>query len=161
LAILANRGYPAAVVELGEVQKTAHMFGFEVLEPEIRRTEDITLAFDTLRGRADAVYVCSEPLVNANRVPINMLALAARLPTMHGNREYVETKGLISYGPNFPALWRRAAEMVDKILRGVKPADLPVEQPTKFDLVINLTTAKAIGLSIPESLLLRADEVIE
>jgi putative ABC transport system substrate-binding protein len=161
LAILANRGYPAAVVELGEVQKTAHMFGFEVLEPEIRRTEDIALAFDALRGRADAVYVCSEPLVNANRVPINMLALAARLPTMHGNREYVETKGLISYGPNFPALWRRAAEMVDKILRGAKPADLPVEQPTKFDLVINLTTAKAIGLSIPESLLLRADEVIE
>src|SRR4029077_6638525 len=148
-------------VELGEVHKTAHTFDFEVLEPEIRRTEDIALAFDALRGRADAVYVCSEPLVNANRVPINMLALAARLPTMHANREYVETKGLISYGPNFPALWRRAAEMVDKILRGAKPADLPVEQPTKFDLVINLTTAKAIGLSIPESLLLRADEVIE
>ena len=96
--------------ELGEVQKTAHMFGFEVLEPEIRRTEDIALAFDALRGRADAVYVCSEPLVNANRVRINMLALAARLPTMHGNREYVEADGLISYGPNFPALCRRAAE---------------------------------------------------
>jgi putative ABC transport system substrate-binding protein len=161
LAILANRGYPAAVVELGEVQKTAHTFGFEVLKPEIRRTEDIALAFDALRGRADAVYVCSEPLVNANRVPINTLALAARLPTMHGNREYVEARGLISYGPNFPALWRRAAEMVDKILRGAKPADIPVEQPTKFELVINLKTANMLGLKIPTNLLALADEVIE
>ena len=132
-----------------------------LLEPEIRRTEDIALAFDALRGRADAVYVCSEPLVNANRAPINMLALAARLPTMHGNREYVEAKGLISYGPNFPVLWRRAAEMVDKILRGAQPADIPVEQPTKFELVINLKTAKSLGLEIPPTLLARADEVIE
>ena len=99
--------------------------------------------------------------MNANRVRINTLALGLRLPTMHGYREYVEAGGLISYGPNIPNLFQRAAEFVDKILRGAKPADIPVEQPTKFDLVINLTTAKALGLTIPESFLLRADEVIE
>jgi len=99
--------------------------------------------------------------VNANRIRINTLAVGARLPTMHGLREWVETGGLMSYGANFPDLYRRAAELVDKILRGAKPADIPVDQPTKFDLVINLTTAKAIELTIPESFLLRADEVIE
>ena len=161
LAVLANRSYPAAVVELGDVQKTAQTFGFEVLKPEIRRTENIALAFDALRGQADAVYVCSEPLVNANRVPINTLALAARLPTMHGNRAYVEARGLISYGPDFPALWRRAAEMADKILHGAKPDDIPVEQPTKFDLVINLKTAKALGINVPPTPLAISDEVIE
>ena len=104
---------------------------------------------------------CGDPLVNANRVRINTLALAARLPTMHGVREYVEAGGLMSYGPNFPDLFRRAGDYVDKILRGAKPADIPVEQPTKFDLVINLTTAKALGLEMPPTLLARADEVIE
>ena len=99
--------------------------------------------------------------VATNRIRVNSLALGARLPTMHGFREYVEAGGLTSYGPNFPDLFRRAADFVDKILRGVKPADLPVEQPTKFDLVINLITAKALGLAIPPSLLARADEVIE
>jgi putative ABC transport system substrate-binding protein len=96
-----------------------------------------------------------------NRIRINTLALAARLPTMHGVREFVEAGGLMSYAANFPDLWRRAAHLVDKILRGAKPGEIPVEQPTKFDLVINLTTAKALGLTIPESFLLRADEVIE
>ena len=104
---------------------------------------------------------CADPLVNTNRIRINTLALGARLPTMHGAREYVEAGGLMSYGPNFPDLFRRAADYVDKILRGAKPADLPVEQPTKFDLVINLTTAKALGLDVPPTLLARADEVIE
>src|SRR5206468_2527463 len=112
-------------------------------------------------GRMDALYVVTDPLVSTNRVRINTLALAARLPTMHGIREYVEAGGLMSYGPNFPGLFRRAAEFVDKILRGAKPAEIPVEQPTRFELVINLTTAKALGLTIPEAFLLRADEVIE
>ena len=103
----------------------------------------------------------TDPLVITNRIRINTLALGARLPTMHGLREYVEAGGLMSYGPNFPDLFRRAADYVDKILRGAKPADIPVEQPTKFDLVINLTTAKALGLTVPPTLLARADEVIE
>jgi len=96
-----------------------------------------------------------------NRIRINTLALGLRLPTMHTFREYAEAGGLMSYGPNFPDLFRRAADYVDKILRGAKPGDLPVEQPTKFDLVINLTTAKALGLDAPPTLLARADEVIE
>jgi ABC-type uncharacterized transport system substrate-binding protein len=112
-------------------------------------------------GRADALYVCIDPLVNTHRIRINTLALAARLPTMHASREYVEAAGLMSYGPNFPDLFRRAADFVDKILRGANPADIPVEQPRKFDLVINLTTAKALGLEIPPTLLATADEVIE
>jgi putative ABC transport system substrate-binding protein len=112
-------------------------------------------------GRADALYVCTDPLVNTHRIRVNTLALAARLPTIHGLREYVEAGGLMSYGPNVPDLLRRAADYVDKILRGTKPGDIPVEQPTKFELVINLTTAKALGMTIPESFLLRADEVIE
>ena len=103
----------------------------------------------------------ADPLVITNRIRINTLALGARLPTMHGVREFVEAGGLMSYGPNFPDLFRRAADYVDKILRGAKPADIPVEQPTKFDLVINLTTAKALGLDVPPTLLARADEVIE
>jgi putative ABC transport system substrate-binding protein len=109
----------------------------------------------------DAIYVGADPLAIVNRAHINALALAARLPTMSGVRAYVEAGGLMSYGANFPDLWRRAAEFVDKILRGAKPADLPVEQPTKFDLVINLTTAKALGLTVPLTLLARADELIE
>jgi putative tryptophan/tyrosine transport system substrate-binding protein len=128
---------------------------------EIRRAEDIAPAFEALQGRADAIYVCFDALTTSNRGRINTLALVARLPTMHGNRELLEGGGLISYGANTPDLFRRAADFVDKILKGAKPADLPVEQPTKFDLVINLITAKALGLTIPEAFLLRADEVIE
>ena len=161
LAILANVDNPAVVLDMREVQTTARTLGLEVITLEIRRGEDIAPAFEALNGRADALYVPPEPLVNTNRVRINTLALGARLPTMHGLREYVEAGGLMSYGANMPDLFRRAAEYVDKILRGAKPADLPVEQPTKFDLVINLTTAKALGLTIPESFLTRADEVIE
>jgi putative ABC transport system substrate-binding protein len=161
LAIMANVGYPAAVLEMGEVEATARTLGLEVVTSEIRRAEDIAAAFEALKGRADALYVVTEPLVGTNRIRINVSALGARLPTMHGTRDYVEAGGLMSYGPNYSDLWRRAADYVDKILRGTKPGDIPVEQPTKFDLVINLTTAKALGLTIPESFLLRANEVIE
>ena len=128
---------------------------------QIRRPDDIAPAFDALKGRADALYVLPDPLVNANRLRINILALGARWPTMHAFREYVEAGGLMSYGPSIPGQYRRAADFVDKILRGTKAGDIPVEQATKFDLIINLTTAKALGLTIPESFLVRADEVIE
>ena len=161
LAILANVGNVTAVLEMREVQAAASTLGLQVATLEIRRAEDIAPAFETLKGSAEALYVVIDPLLTTNRVRINTLALGARLPTMHGFREYVEAGGLMSYGPNFPDLFRRAAGFVDKILRGAKPADLPVEQPTKFDLVVNVTTAKVIGLTIQEAFLLRADEVIE
>jgi putative ABC transport system substrate-binding protein len=161
LAILGNVGGPAVVLDMREIEAAARTLGFEVIASEIRRGEDIVPAFEALNGRADALYVCIDPLVNTHRIRINTLALAARLPTMHGSREFVEAAGLMSYGPNLPDLFRRAADLVDKVLRGTKPADIPVEQPTKFDLVINLTTAKALGITIPPQLLARADEVIE
>jgi putative ABC transport system substrate-binding protein len=161
LAILGNVGGPAVVLDMGEAQAAARKLGLELTTSEIRRAEDIAPAFDALKGRADALYVCTDPLVNTHRIRVNTLALAAQLPTIHGLREYVEAGGLMSYGPNVPNLFRRAADYVDKILRGAKPGDIPVEQPTKFDVVINLTTAKALGLKIPASFLLRADEVIE
>ena len=161
LAIMFNVDAPIAVLDRREVQAAASTLGLDVAVSEIRQSKDIASAFDALKGRADALYVCSEPFAFTNRVHINILAAAARLPTMHGRREYIEAGGLISYGTNFPDLFRRAAEYVDKILRGAKPADIPVEQPTKFDLVINLVTAKALGLEVPAMLLGRADEVIE
>jgi putative ABC transport system substrate-binding protein len=161
LAIMANVGNSGAVLGMREVQGTAGALGLDVETLEIRRAEDIAPAFGALKDRADALFVVTDPLTDTNRVRINSLALAARLPTMHGFREFVEAGGLMSYGANFPDLFRRAGDYVDKILRGAKPADIPVEQPTKFDLVINLATAKALGLTIPESFLLRADEVIE
>jgi putative ABC transport system substrate-binding protein len=161
LAILAELGYPAAVLEIREVQTAARTLGLEVVTLEIRQAEDIALAFEAHKGDADVLYVGTGPLINTNQLGISTLALAARLPTMFGSREYVKTGGLMSYGVNVPDLFRRAAEYVDKILRGAKVANLPVEQSTKFELVINLKTAKALGLTIPESFLLRADELIE
>jgi putative tryptophan/tyrosine transport system substrate-binding protein len=162
LAILANPGNPAVLLDVVETQAAASKLGLEVTTSEVRRAEDITPAFDALvEVHADALYVCTDPLLNTYRVRVNTLALAARLPTIHGLREYVEAGGLMSYGPNLPDLLRRAADFVDKILRGAKPADIPVEQPTKFDLVINLTTVKALGLTVPQSLLASTDEVIE
>jgi putative ABC transport system substrate-binding protein len=161
LVIIGNVGNPFTVLEMREVQAAASRLGLEVATPEIRRAEDIAPAFDALKGRADALYVCLDTVLISNRIRINTLALVARLPTMHGERDFVEVGGLMSYGPNFAELWRRSAEYVDKILRGAKPADLPVEQPTKFELVINLITAKALGLDLPAALLVRADEVIE
>jgi putative tryptophan/tyrosine transport system substrate-binding protein len=161
LAIMANVGNPASVLEMGEAQATARTLGLEVTTSEIRRAEDIAPAFEALKDRADALYLCPDPLMNASRTRINILAVGARLPTMHGVREYVEAGGLMSYGANISNQFRRVADFVDKILRGAKPADIPVEQPTKFDLIINLTAAKALGLDIPPTLLARADEVIE
>jgi putative ABC transport system substrate-binding protein len=161
LAIILNVDYPSAVLEMGEVQAAARALGIEVATLEIRRAEDIAPAFAALKGQADALYVVVDALVVANLVRINILAVGARLPTMFNTRAYVKAGGLMSYGPNLSDLFRRAADMVDKILRGAKPANIPVEQPTKFDLIINLTTAKALGLEIPPSLLARADEVIE
>jgi len=161
LAILANVGNPVSALEVGEVRAAARALGVEVSISEIRRTEDIAPAIEALRGRADALYVAGDAILNANRIGINTLAVGAKLPTMYIQKEFVDAGGLISYGPNFPDLFRRTAELVDKILRGAKPADMPVDQPTKFDLVINLTTARALGLMIPETFLSRADEVIE
>jgi len=161
VAILANVDNPFSVLELGEAQAAARTLNLEFDTLEIRRAEDITHAFEAIKGRAEALYVCPDGLVDANKIRINTLALGARLPTMHGFREYVEAAGLMSYGANLPDLYRRSADYVDKILRGANPGDMPVEQPTKFDLIINLTTAKALSLTIPKSLLLRANELIE
>ena len=160
LAILVNVDYPAAVLEMREAQAAARTLGLEVTTLEIRRAEDIVPGFEALKGPVDALYICPDPVLAAHRVRINTLANVARLPTITDFREFVEAGSLISYGPSLPDLFRRAADYVDKILRGTKPGDIPVEQPTKFDLVINLTTAKALGLTIPESFLSRADEVI-
>jgi putative ABC transport system substrate-binding protein len=160
LAVMANVGFPDAVQEMGDVQAIADTLGLEVALFKIRRPEDISLAFETIKG-ADALYVCGDPLILGNRIRINTLASGARLPTMHSVREHVEAGGLMSYGTNFLDLFRRTADLVNKILRGMKPADIPVEQPTKFDLVVNLKAAKAIRLAIPEIFLARADEVIE
>jgi putative ABC transport system substrate-binding protein len=161
LTIMANVGNPASVLEMREAQATARTLGLGITTSEIRRAEDIAPAFEALRDRADALYLSPDPLMNTHRIRINILAVGARLPTMYGHREYVEAGGLMSYGHNLPNQFRRAADFVDKILRGAKPADIPVEQPTKFELVINLTTARALGLEIPPTLLARADEVIE
>ena len=161
LAVMTNGDYPPAVRELEEVETAARPLGIETIALKIRQAADIAPAFESLQGRADALYVFGESLTAANQVRISSFALATRLPTMNPNRERLEVGGLMSYGPNFPSHYRRSADLVDKILRGAKPADIPVEQPTKFDFVINLTTARAIGLKIPEAILLRADELIE
>jgi len=161
LAVLGNAGFPGAVQEAGEVLAAAPKLHLEVIPSEIRRAEDIVPVFDAFRGRADALYVCGDLLVFTNRIRINTLAAGARLPTLHATREFAEAGGLMSYGVNYVDMFRRAGDYVDKILRGTKPTDLPVEQPTRFDLVINLTTAKALGLTIPPTLLARANEVIE
>ena len=161
LAILANAGSPSALPEVRDAQTVARTLGLEVMIPEIRQAEDIAPAMEALTGRADAIYVQSEPLFNFNRVRINKMALDARLPTVVGFRDFVDAGGLMSYGPNFPDLFRRAAEYVDKILHGARPGELPVQQPTKFELVINLQAAKALGLTMPVRLLARADVVIE
>jgi len=162
LAIMGNVSSPLIAAEMREAQSTAPKLALEVRLLEIRQADDIPLAFKTaLSDHADAVYVCADPLTATNRLRIVSLARAARLSTMFGERGSVEAGGLISYAPNIPDLFRRAAELVDKILRGTNPADIPVEQPTKFDLLINLKTAKVLGIVVPPALLARADEVIE
>ena len=161
LAVAGNVVNPGSVLEIKEVTTAASKLGFDIITLGFRRAEDIAPAFDALNGRAEALYVSTDPLVLSNVDRINALALDARLPTVYNSKEYLASGGLLSYGPNYPDLFRHAADFVDKILRGAKPADLPVEQPTKFDLVINIRTAKALGLTIPPTLLARADEVIE
>ena len=161
LVILGNVSGPAVVLDMREAEAAARTLGMEVITSEIRRGEDIAPAFAALKGRAEALYLPIDPLVNTHRFRINTLALAARLPTVHTSREWVEVGGLMSYGANVPDLFRRAANYVDKILRGAKPGDIPVEQPSKFDLIINLTTARTLDLEVPPTLLTRADEVIE
>jgi putative ABC transport system substrate-binding protein len=160
-AIIANVGSASSVLELGEAQTAARKLGLDFDVLEIRRAEDIAPTFGALKSGVQALYVCPDPLVNANHARINTLALGARLPTIHPFRDYLGAGGFMSYGANNANLFSRAADYVDKILRGAKPGELPVEQPTKFELVINLTTAKALGLTIPEPFLLRADELIE
>jgi putative ABC transport system substrate-binding protein len=167
LAVLVDAGFPHAVLEMREVQATARALGIEVVPLEIRRAEDIGPVFEALKAqgnaqaKADALYVVTTALVSANRTRIIELAVDARLPTIFITREYVQAGALMSYGPNYSDLFRRSADHVDKILRGAKPGDIPVEQPTKFDLAVNLKAAKALGLTIPPKLLFTADEVIE
>jgi putative ABC transport system substrate-binding protein len=161
VAIMGNAGNPGAVLEMRGAQSAAATLGLDSVLLEIRRAEDIAASFETLQARAEAIWVAADGLIIANHNRINTFALVARLPTSHGLRELIDPGGLMSYGPNSFDMYRRAADIVDKILRGAKPADIPVEQPTKFDLAVNLTTAKALRLTLPESFLVRADELIE
>jgi putative ABC transport system substrate-binding protein len=161
LAIMVDVGYPAANKEFAECQTAAGALGLEAIVLELRSPEDIETAFDSLHGNAEALYVVADALTNVNHARIATLALGARLPTMFGPSDLIGAGGLMSYGPSLLALFRRTGDYVDKILHGTKPGDIPVEQPTKFDLVINLKTAKALGLAVPPTLLALADEVIE
>jgi putative ABC transport system substrate-binding protein len=161
LAVMGNSGFVAVMLEMRELETTARTLGLEIVTLGIGRPEDIVPAFEALKGRAQALYVCADSTTATNRIRIITLAQGARVPTMFTSRQEVEAGALMSYGPNFSNLYRRAGDYVDKILRGAKPTNLPVEQPTKFDLVINLITAKALGLDVPPTLLARADEVIE
>jgi putative tryptophan/tyrosine transport system substrate-binding protein len=162
LAVLANVEYPGRISEIADIQTAARTLGLDAAVFEIKPVGDIAPVFDTMRrDGAEALYVVGDTFMNSNRVRISSLAMQTRLPTIFVAREYVEAGGLMSYGANISHLFARAAELVDKILRGIKPGDIPVEQPTEFELVVNLKTAKALGLAIPESFLLRADKVIE
>ena len=161
LAVMFDAGYSASVRENDAAQAAARTLGYEVSPHGIRRAEDIATAFEAIKSQSDALYVVEDALIYASRTQIITLALDARSPTSFSASEEVRAGGLMSYGPSYPALFRRAAEIVDKILRGVKPSDIPVEQPTKFELVINLKTARALSLTFPASILATADEVIE
>jgi putative tryptophan/tyrosine transport system substrate-binding protein len=161
LAIMANPGYAAAAREMSEVQTAGRALNLETKIFEIHESKHINVAIETLKGNTDALYVCIDPLTDTNQITIAKLAIAARIPTMPGFRDGVRAGSLIFYGPNIAELFRRAAEFVDKILHGTKPADIPVEQPTKYDLVINIKAAKALGIEVPQNVLSIADEVIE
>jgi len=160
LAVLVNMS-PAGGVELAAVKAAAGTLNLEIITLEVRQAADIEAVLKTLNGKAGAVYVVQDPLLIANRYVISAATLGARLPTMNAAREFVEAGGLMSYGANFPDIFRRAADYVDKILKGAKPGDLPIEQPTKFDFVLNQTTAKTLDLRLSPTLIARADEVIE
>jgi putative tryptophan/tyrosine transport system substrate-binding protein len=161
LAIMFNADNTQPVLEMGETQAEARRLGLEVAPLAIRRAEDVSPALQGLKTRADALYVAVDQLIVANRTPILTSALSERIPAIFSTSDFARGGALMSYGPSYSELFRHSADLVDKILRGTKPADIPVEQPTKFELVINLTTAKALGLTVPPSLLARADEVIE
>jgi putative tryptophan/tyrosine transport system substrate-binding protein len=161
VAALINTSNLGASEEVIGIRTAAASLHIEAEVLEIRTADEIELALARIKGRAEALYVFSEPLTNANKYQIIKVANAAKIPTIFGFREFVDAGGLISYGPSFIDLFRRAAEFTDKILRGTKPADIPVQQPVKFDLIVSLKTAKALGLRIPETVLARADEVIE
>jgi putative tryptophan/tyrosine transport system substrate-binding protein len=162
VAVLVNMGNPGATLEIGEVRAAARTLGLaEVSTVGIRKAADIAPAIEALKGAADALVVVTDPLVASNRIQINTLALNAGIPTLNGGREYVEDGGLVSYGPDISDMFRRAADFVDKLLHGAKPGDMPVQQPTKFELLINLKTAKGLNLTVPPSILSRADQVIE
>lgn len=161
LAILANARNPGTQREMHEAEDAARNVSLQTIDLQVREVDDLRPVIETARQKAQALFVASDAFLGDNRVLINQLALDARLPTVYGFRGPVQANGLISYGPNYTDLFRRAADYVDKILRGATPADLPVEQPTKFELIINLKTAKVLGIAVPASLLARADEVIE
>jgi putative ABC transport system substrate-binding protein len=161
LAVLFDAGYPAAVKEANEVQAAAHALRLDIARHEIRHSDDVAPALEALRSQSDALYVVENALIAPNVTRIVSFAVGARLPTSFVTGDYVRAGGLMSYGPNYPALFRRAAEIADKILRGGNPADIPVEQPSKFEFVINLKTAMALGLTVPDKMLALADEVIE
>jgi putative ABC transport system substrate-binding protein len=161
LAVTANTDAAGAMREMREVRESAGTLGLGVAPLEIWQAENIASGFAALKGRVQALYVCADPLVITSQMQIISLALGMRQPTIFGERENVDAGGLMSYGPSVPDRYRRAADHVDKVLRSVKPRDIPVEQPTKYELVINSNTAKQLGLAIPPSIMVRADEVIE
>ena len=161
LAALVNTDYSGVKQEVIGIRQASAKLNIQPNILEIRTADDIDVAMATLTNQTDALYVYSEPLTNANKAKIIEAATAAKIPTIFGFREFVDAGGLISYGANFIDLFARAAEYTDKILRGATPADMPIQQPLKFDLIINLKSAKALGLNISETFLTRADEVIE
>jgi putative tryptophan/tyrosine transport system substrate-binding protein len=161
LGYIANANNPTSMRNVREMEAAAAKLALQITPLDIRSAEEVTPAMETLKGRAQALYVVGDPLIADNQIQINTLALAARLPTIHGSRNYVASGGLLSYGPNYSDLFRRAGDYVDKILKGAKPADIPVELPTRIELIVNFKTAKVIGLQIPETFLVRAEEVIE
>jgi putative ABC transport system substrate-binding protein len=161
VAILSRSDNPIIKQQSDAVRAAAAQFGFMVDVVEISEAKDIMPAIEALENRTGALIVPSDPLYNANRSHINDSALKARLPTLYFDRVYVEAGGLMSYGPSWLSIWRRSADFVDKILRGTKPTEIPVERPMKLELVINLTVAKALGLTLPRMIMARADALIE
>lgn len=161
LAIMGNSTARSVRDEIGEVQAAARTLGLDTVVSEFRNAQEVDPAIESLKGRTDALYVCADPIVTTNQTRINEHALSALLPVVHGLPEFAATGGLMAYGADIPDMCRRAAEIVDRILRGARPADIPVEAPTTFKFVINLKTAKALGLTVPYSVQLLADEVIE
>ena len=162
VAVLWNSAYPEKATEFRQTQAAGKALGIRIQSLEAQSANEIDNALDAAtRARVGALLILPDPLTNTYQARIVKLAAKRRLPTMFTQRPPVGAGGLMSYGASYADLFRRAATYVDKILKGAKPADLPVEQPTKFELVINLKTAKALGLTIPQSLLLRADEIIQ